>query len=239
MIDILVILDRSGSMQSAKSDHEGGLRSFVNDQRDLEGDVRFTFTQFDSENPCELIYDRIPIQQVGEIRLIPRGGTPLLDAIGRAVSHLEAHQAKTPPEMTVAIIITDGQENASEEWTKDRIRARITELEKRNWTFLFLGANIDAFGEAHGMAIPTAGVMNFAQTPRGIRSAYAATASNLMKARGLSASSARPSAIRASLNYTAAQRSAAMGRTQQNATSGATNGTLPRGSDPSTDKEGA
>ena len=95
-LDILLILDRSGSMQERKADHEGGVRSFVEDQRQLEGDVRFTLVQFDTNDPCEIVYDRVPITAVGPIHLIPRGGTPLLDAVGKAVAHLRLRQTTEP-----------------------------------------------------------------------------------------------------------------------------------------------
>src|SRR4051812_34999613 len=91
-LDILVILDRSGSMEHAVRDHEGGLRSFVEDQKSLGGDVRLTLVQFDTVNPCDIVFDRLPLADVGPIQLIPRGGTPLLDAMGLAIAHLMARQ---------------------------------------------------------------------------------------------------------------------------------------------------
>src|SRR4051812_47875829 len=108
-LDILVILDRSGSMESAKADHIGGLRSFVADQRALGGDVRLTLTQFDTVNPCEILYDRTPLEQVGPIELIPRGGTPLLDAVGLALAHLKAQQLTAPAAQTIVMVVTDGE----------------------------------------------------------------------------------------------------------------------------------
>ena len=89
--EIVVLLDRSGSMQHGKDDHEGGLMSFVEDQQQLEGDVRFTLIQFDNVEPCEIVYDGVSIAEVDQVKLIPRGGTPLLDAVGRGINDLDAN----------------------------------------------------------------------------------------------------------------------------------------------------
>ncbi len=109
--EIVVLLDRSGSMQHGKDDHEGGLMSFVEDQQQLEGNVRFTLIQFDNVEPCEIVYDGVPIADVDQIKLIPRGGTPLLDAVGLTIAHVAERLADTKPDQVVVMIITDGQEN--------------------------------------------------------------------------------------------------------------------------------
>jgi Mg-chelatase subunit ChlD len=211
-LDILVILDRSGSMQSARADHEGGLRSFVEEQKQLDGDVRFTLVQFDDHDPCEIVFDRAPIRAVRNISLIPRGSTPLLDAVGLAVSHL---RAKVPSDANVVVmVITDGQENASHEWTKSRVRQLVTELEAKNWSFLFLGANVDAFAEGGGLGIPMAGTMGYAQaSPGATVSIYNSTTQNITRARRqMVATAQRLGAVKGStLSYTTDQRDAAMG----------------------------
>src|SRR6266404_457567 len=145
--DITILLDRSGSMQDAKSDHEGGLNSFVEDQKNLDGDVRFTLIQFDDQDPCEIIYDGVPISEVSKFSLLPRGWTPLLDAVGRSVTHTQERLTKysLKPDLMIFMIITDGQENASKEFTKERVKSLVGEKEREHWKFLFLGANIDSF----------------------------------------------------------------------------------------------
>jgi Mg-chelatase subunit ChlD len=184
--EVVVILDRSGSMQSAKSDHEGGLKSFVNDQKQIAGDVRFTLVKFDTQNPCEIVYDGTPMSDVGEITLDPRGGTPLLDAIGLAVSHVENRLSKMNrrPDQVLVMIVTDGYDNASHEWTRDRIKSRIAELEKREWKFLYLGANVDAFAEASSMGISLDSSLGYnANSSQAIRGTYHATSSKMSAAR--------------------------------------------------------
>lgn len=215
VLDLLVVLDRSGSMQTAKTDHEGGLKSFIEDQRSLDGDVRLTLIQFDSEDPCEVVFDRVPLDTVKDVRLLPRGGTPLLDAVGRACSYLRSRL--TSDARVVALVITDGHENHSREWTKERVRSLVKELESAGWTFLFLGADIDSFAEAGSMGMSTAGVMNFSNHSRdSVRFAYGATSRNMLGARASAARSASlgrresASSFRASLGYTSAQRAAAV-----------------------------
>lgn len=196
VLDLLVILDRSGSMQDARDDHEGGLRSFVKDQCELEGDVRLTLVQFDSQDACEIVFDRVPIREVpvAEIQLIPRGGTPLFDAVGRAVAHVK----KFNPERVVAMIITDGEENSSREWTLPQVKKLVESCEKQNWQFLFLGANIDAFANASAMGVGvgnglggamSAGFSNTHGTGT-VSAAYCSTSHNLRNSRVAQASGA-------------------------------------------------
>jgi uncharacterized protein YegL len=199
-IDILVVLDRSGSMATAKNDHEGGLKSFVEDQRSLPGDVRFTLVQFDTANPCEVIYDRAKIEDVTEIKLIPRGGTPLLDAVGKSIAHLEAalDKAKAKPDQTVVMIITDGEENESREWNRTQLAARVKDLEAKGWTFLFLGANMDAFDEAGNLGFQAGRTMTYTSGPSAstgatgaegpVGATYANLAGNMLRSRGMVAS---------------------------------------------------
>lgn len=183
MIDVMVLLDRSGSMERAKADHEGGMRNFVEEQRSAPGEARFTFIQFDSHNPCEIIYDRAHFDAVTDIKLIPRGSTPLLDAVGKSLAHLEMKQAESPADATVVMIITDGLENASTEWTKDRVKSRIQALKKKGYTFVFLGANIDAFAEGGGLGIGRGTTLCFAESAT--MDTYQILSSNLYAGRGI------------------------------------------------------
>lgn len=209
MLDVLVILDRSGSMQDAKSDHEGGLKSFVEDQKALAGEVRFTLIQFDTVNACEVVYDRVPLDAVDKIELVPRSGTPLLDAVGQALDHLTKHQ----PTEVVCMVITDGQENSSKEWTRDRIKARVAELETKGWSFLFLGANVDAFAEAGGLGMAAGMAMAYAVTGQSVGSTYASATSNLGGYRALRSKGMSVGAASNNLLWTNQQRAEAAGTT--------------------------
>lgn len=209
LTDILVILDRSGSMQAMKADHEGGLQSFVKDQQDLDGDVRFTLVQFDTQNPCEVVYDRAPIRDVGAITLIPRGGTPLFDAIGKATTHLMEKQKTTPADQTIVMVITDGEENESREWSKDQVKQRITEIEKTGRAkVLYLGANVDAFSEAAKIGAASAGALNYAPVPTSVHAMYAAMSSNTLRSRSMAYSGEETSAVMDCMDWTDDQRKA-------------------------------
>lgn len=209
--EIVVVLDRSGSMQEARKDHEGGLNSFVADQRGLAGEVTFTLIQFDTQNPCEVVYDGVPIADVGPCELVPRGGTPLLDAVGRAVAHVAKRiDARSPkPDQVLVMIITDGEENESREWTKAKVAALVKEREATHgWKFLFLGANVDAFAEAGSLGVAAWSTSSFVNNRRGVAAMYHATTANTLSARQAVQSGLTGQAVNASYNYSDTQRSA-------------------------------
>lgn len=206
--DILIILDRSGSMQDARDDHEGGLRSFIRDQKQGDGEARLTLIQFDSVNPCEVCIEPIDIRLVDEniVKLIPRGGTPLLDAVGKGVAYLRERK----PEAVIVMIITDGHENNSTEWTKAKVQALVKELEGEGWTFLFLGADIDAFAEASQMGVQAAAALNFnTHIPNSVQDTYNVTSSKMVNYRGLRQKGLNHTASAgAALQWTEAERQA-------------------------------
>ena len=179
--EFVILLDRSGSMQTAREDHEGGLRSFIRDQRALAGDVRLTLAMFDSHDPCDIVLDDTPLHDVeeGKIELVPRGCTPLLDAVGRIVSHVSVRHVQSKPDMTILMIITDGQENASKEWTKEKVKNLLTGKEADGWKVLYLGANVDEFSEAGAMGIGGGATLGYASTPMGIGASYTTLSSGV------------------------------------------------------------
>lgn len=210
--EIVVILDRSGSMQQGKDDHEGGLQSFVEDQQQLAGNVRFTFMQFDSADPCEIIYDGVPIEDVKDIKLIPRGGTPLLDAVGMGIAHVAERLQGEQPDQVVVMIITDGHENASSEYTRAQIKQMIEEYERSHqWNFLYLGADVDAFAEAGGLAIGSARALKMKKSSEGIRGAYRAMSANTLSCREMLQDEVAPDQAFAAYDFKPEQRQDAEG----------------------------
>lgn len=162
LTDLIILLDRSGSMQDGRTDHEGGLRSFVQDQRGLAGDARLTFVQFDTANPFEVVYDRALLQDVedAKLTLVPRGGTPLLEALSRTIEHVQAalqragHATDPVDHPVIVMVITDGQENSSgASYSKAKVQAQVKACEAAGWKILYLGANVDEFAEAQGLGI--------------------------------------------------------------------------------------
>lgn len=215
LTELILLLDRSGSMASCLSDTEGGMNSFIRDQRGLVGDVNVTFILFDTANPCEIVHDRTPIANVGDLRLLPRGGTPLYEAICKTIDHVkERLKGATPkPDMVVFNIITDGEENQSRGFNKTDAKTRIEEQEKAGWHVIFLGANIDAMKEGASLGTQSGSTMNYAQNSVGTQSMWTATSSNLRNARKSMVTGQSRSAAEAYqlLNYTDEQREAAMG----------------------------
>ena len=108
--DITIIVDRSGSMQRVKTDMEGGLKSFIDDQKKLPGKCLLTLNQFDEQ--FENIYTAQDIGECPEYDLVPRGSTALLDAIGRSVNttgeRLRDIKEEERPSKVICIIITEG-----------------------------------------------------------------------------------------------------------------------------------
>ena len=156
LTDVTVVLDRSGSMQSCRDDAEGGLNTFIEEQKKQPGETLFTLVQFDTE--YEFVHKGKPIRDVGPCELVPRGMTALLDAVGRAIAETGERLAAMPepdrPGLVVFVIVTDGQENSSKEYTKPQIKEMIERQQNDyKWQFTFLGANQDAFAEAHGIGI--------------------------------------------------------------------------------------
>ena len=154
--DIFSIRDRSGSMSRIKSDVEGGFQTFLEDQKKVEGQCNMSLYDFDSK--YEVVYEDVSVAEASAPPLVPRGNTALLDAIGRTVEARGAKYAAMPeeerPEHVICIIMTDGEENASQEYTLDTIKAMLEhQQEVYGWQVIYLGANQDAIAVAGRMGI--------------------------------------------------------------------------------------
>lgn len=144
---IAFLLDRSGSMQSIKSDVVGGFDAFLAEQRAVDGDCRVTLAQFDDE--YEVVYRALPIGDVPPLALNPRNTTALLDSMGKLITDTAAEIAALSdddkPGSVVIAIMTDGLENASHEWSRPAIKALVEQQTNEfGWEFLYMGAAQDA-----------------------------------------------------------------------------------------------
>lgn len=144
---IAALLDRSGSMRAIAADMRGGFDSFIAKEKAQTGTTLVTLAQFD--NVYDVVYRNRPIDTVPALELEPRGSTALLDAIGRFITDVGAGLAALPederPAAITVLVMTDGHENASREWTGEAVRALIAQQESvYAWDFVFLGANMDA-----------------------------------------------------------------------------------------------
>ena len=165
--DITVILDRSGSMASIASDVVGGFNAFVADQCGQPGECRLTLVQFDHE--YQVVYAGRPITEaplLASDTYQPRGTTALLDAIGRTIEstgdRLRALPEVDRPDRVLLVITTDGLENASTDYTRERVFNMIsTQRDAYGWKFQFMAANQDAIQEGGHIGIAPQAAMNF------------------------------------------------------------------------------
>ncbi len=159
LTEIVFILDRSGSMRGLEEDTIGGYNSLIDKQKKEEGEVYISTVLFDDQ--VEVLHDRVKLEEVKLItdkEYYVRGCTAFLDALGGAIHHIgNVHKyarEEDRPEKTLFIITTDGQENASRQYSYDKVKKMVEcQQEKYGWEFLFLGANIDAVTEAGRVGI--------------------------------------------------------------------------------------
>ena len=167
LTEIVFILDRSGSMAGLEDDTIGGFNSMIRKQKVEDGDALVSTVLFD--NYTEVIHDRVDIQKIQPMThkdYYVRGCTALLDAVGKAIHHIgNVHKyarEEDCPEKTLFVITTDGMENASHEYSYDRVKKMIQHAqEKYGWEFIFLGANIDAAREAARFGITEDRAVNY------------------------------------------------------------------------------
>lgn len=172
--EIIFVLDRSGSMEPLAKDVIGGFNGIIENQRKLEGTAAVTLVLFDDE--YEVVYSAKDINDVAPLtnkQYFARGLTALLDAVGKTIDDVGLRLSNTPeeerPSKVLIIINTDGFENASREYTKEKVCEMVTrQREKYSWEFLFLGADIDAFGTARELGISTANTAQYSHSPDGI-----------------------------------------------------------------------
>jgi len=204
---ITMILDRTGSMDKVRDDTIGGFNAFLEDQqklgteegpvlleeeRDIANNCTMTLVQFDSTDPYEVLHDFAPIGDIPKLTrdtFVPRASTPLLDTIGRGINDLEAKiggmSEEEKPERVVFVILTDGEENCSREFTdRGQIFKMIKERQENdNWQFVFLGADQDAISEAHALGIPKLSTMTYSKSQAGTQCAFAALDDSMAKLR--------------------------------------------------------
>lgn len=162
----LVILDRSGSMQSMLEQAVFGVNNHVKSVSKEVDDIVWTLMMFDTESIDYLYTGKKPdsVVELNTKNFVPRSATPLLDAIGKGLTDLDkfidglVDGAK--PERVSIVIMTDGLENSSQEYSHDLIKSMIKEREDRGWQVIYLGANQDAFAVGSLLGIQTTRTFN-------------------------------------------------------------------------------
>lgn len=186
--ELVFILDRSGSMGGLESDTIGGFNSMLAKQKKEEGEANVTTVFFDDQ--VEIIHDRFPIAAVKPLTeedYFVRGATALLDAVGSTVKKMENVQNRLPEELraekVIFVITTDGQENASSEYTVNMVQKMIAARQEQGWQFLFMGANMDAVTEAERLGISGSHAVSYRNDSDGVALNYAAAGFVLSKIR--------------------------------------------------------
>lgn len=172
-VEIVAILDRSGSMQSILTDAIGGFNAFIDQQKTVEGEANITIALFDDR--YEKIQESAPLSEaliLDTKNFVPRGSTGLYDAIGKTVSTLKERRLKGGVDGAIIAILTDGWENASREYTQAQVKELVEGCEKEfNWQFIYLAANQDAFAVGATLGVKGANAVTFAASGAGVRSA--------------------------------------------------------------------
>jgi len=172
LVELVFVVDRSGSMSSIASDMEGAIKSVIKDQNKLDKEILVTFVRFDIE--YEKVFNHIPIADIPEITIEARGMTALLDAMGKTINSFEREfsekEKKERPEKVLFMIITDGEENSSKEFSKEKVFGMIETVKRdHGWDFTFIGANQDAIKEGGNLGISRGSSINYAASPAGVR----------------------------------------------------------------------
>ena len=211
---ISILLDRSGSMQSIVNDVIGGFNSFIKAQQKEPGKLTVTLAQFDTD--YEVLHQNAEVaavQPLTEQTFVPRGGTALLKFATKLINDTGATLAAMPeserPEKVLFVMITDGEENASNdsklnqplprtfnsfnavplvqelEFTNDKLKALTAhQKEKYNWEFMYIGANQDAFAVGQSLGVTS---VNYMATEKGTGQMFAAFSKSMSSYRGAGA----------------------------------------------------
>lgn len=182
-----ILLDASGSMEGSMwKEALGSINGYVKKLADDGVDTGVTLVVFDTNEPFKIVRDRITPKtwrKVTDEDAHPRGGTPLNDATGKLLDLAEAGNY----DKVAIIIVTDGEENSSREYTVPQIKARLDRVRAKNWQVIFLGANFDnakqatMYGSSAGQHVNSS-AGNMAHATRSIataRASYAVTGQSM------------------------------------------------------------
>lgn len=177
---VYVILDESGSMEAVRDATIDGFNEYINELKVSKGrkKINVTLNKFDRAmmNPNEpvvrSVFTETPVDEVPELTreaYVPRGSTPLYDAIGSTLADVKERKK----DRVLFVIITDGYENSSSEYNRDKIRDMVKEREDRgNWTFVYLGANQDAFAVGNQFGMKVGNTMNYSADQAGVKTMF-------------------------------------------------------------------
>lgn len=191
LTNIVVILDRSGSMESVAQQTIDGFNEFVNKQKSAGGNATLTLVQFD--DMYEIVYKNAPINEVSKLTpftYVPRGLTALLDAVGKTITTVRLQYTglceKCKPDGTIFVVITDGIENNSREYSRDQVFSMIRRQEQEcGWEFVFLGANQDAIQNGMNFGFKSGSSATYNSTTTGTSKCFNKMSDQILKYRSM------------------------------------------------------
>lgn len=186
LTEIILCVDRSGSMRSIAVDMEGGLRQLVADQSAPPGECIVTYVTFDDHYEVEFVARPAAEVAADALRVRPRGSTALLDAMGRTIDDALARHAamgEAKPGKVLLAVITDGQENASRTYTRDQVFARVAGRREAGWEVMFIGANQDAIAVGATLGIAAGSTVSYETTRSGVEGMSAKLSTRAMSYR--------------------------------------------------------
>jgi len=176
LTEIIFVIDRSGSMSGIASDVIGGFNEFIKKQREvLEGKLcKVSAYKFD--DVYETIFENVDLCNVNLLTskdFEPRGSTALLDAVGRTIDNVGLRLYNTleedRPERVLIVVITDGRNNASVEYTIEQVKSKIEQqTQVYNWDFAYIGANQDAWAVGTGYNVAASSTLNYVADSLGV-----------------------------------------------------------------------
>ncbi len=176
---IAMIVDRSGSMARLQGDTIGSYNAFIEEQKAVPGEADICLTLFSSEVEVGAIHDIKLSEPMTNTNYIPGGMTALYDAMGLTIDAIGNHfQNGGTADKVIVCTITDGEENSSHKYTSDKVREMVKhQTDVYGWTFLFLGANIDAFAVGGSLGVQRQHTQSYDATSKGVYGAYRGTSS--------------------------------------------------------------
>lgn len=174
--EVIFLIDKSGSMSRLTNDTIEGFNGFIESQKD---DTKTLLTTVLFDTRWKTLHDGLDVYEVEQMTTkdyIAGGGTALLDAIGETINNVQDRHdelGEDKPNKVLFVITTDGEENSSRKFTKAQVNKMIKhQTNGHGWTFMFLGANMDAVSEATSLGISNDYAINYCHTARGTSAVY-------------------------------------------------------------------
>lgn len=174
--EVIILLDRSGSMAAIQEATVRGINNFINDVNKVPGEGYWSFYQFDDPASAlgakeafpHTVFERVHYREVPRLEakdFLPRNSTALVDATCLTIQKVRERYLASPESRrprVLIVIMTDGMENASRQFTADQMRQLIAEVQSSyKWEFIYLGANQDTFAVAKDYGVKTSQAFHY------------------------------------------------------------------------------